>query len=261
MEPAFIHLKQGENSRNIAVRQLHGNSPGLVWLGGYRSDMLGSKASALEAHAKLNGLACCRHDYSGHGESESESGGVFMEGTISRWLEESLAVFDKFTSGPQILVCSSMGAWIGLRMVQELIKRGDEERLHGLLLLAPAPDFTHELMLPELSEKHKSQLEERGFMEEPSQYSDEPNIYTKKLFDDAEINLVMGAPVETRCPVHIIQGMRDEDVPYQHAMRLLTLLPGENVTMTLVKDGDHRLSRPQDIDLMLRAVDNLVKSK
>ncbi len=260
-----ITVGTGNNPRNIAVRLTGGNEkgkvkgkgkgkgPGLVWLGGYRSDMIGTKAQALDQWARKNQRSCCRHDYSGHGESSGE----FIDGTISRWLEESLAVFDQFTSGPQILVGSSMGAWVALRMVQELVKRGQSDRLHGLLLLAPAPDFTHELMKPHLSEAHKHQLETQGYMEEVSQYSDEPNIFTRALFEDGDNNRVMRGPIETRCPVHIIQGMMDEDVPYQHAMKLLTFLPGENVTITLVKDGDHRLSREEDIELMLRMVERL----
>ncbi|MBL4600065.1 MAG: alpha/beta hydrolase, partial [Rhizobiaceae bacterium] len=183
------------------------------------------------------------------------------DGTISLWLEESLAVFDAKTSGPQILVGSSMGAWIALRMVQELVARGEADRVHALLLLAPAPDFTHELMLPELSEEHKRQLAEQGYMEEHSEYSDEPNIYTKALFDDGEKNRVMTGIIETHCPVHIIQGMQDPDVPYEHALKLVNFLPTEQVTMTLVKDGDHRLSRDEDIQLILRIVSQLAESQ
>jgi pimeloyl-ACP methyl ester carboxylesterase len=240
--------------REIAVRQRFGVSPGLVWLGGYRSDMIGTKAEAIDEWAGQKGLGCLRHDYSGHGES----GGEFRDGTISRWLEESLAVFEEYSNGPQILVGSSMGAWIALRMAQELAKHGKTEKLHGLLLLAPAPDFTHELMMPQLTEAMKQDLETRGFMEEHSEYSDEPNIFTKALFDDGAKNLVMKEPIQTGCPVHILQGMNDPDVPYQHAMKLCEFLPSENVTMTLVKDGDHRLSREQDIALILSSLQQML---
>jgi pimeloyl-ACP methyl ester carboxylesterase len=251
MNPVLIRVGQGKDSRDIAVRQRQGNSPGLVWLGGYRSDMLGTKAEALDNWAADRGRACCRHDYSGHGESSGE----FVDGTISRWLLESLTVFDRFTRGPQILVGSSMGAWVALRMVEVLVARRDKMRLQGLLLLAPAPDFTHELMKPQLSDEHKDQLRTQGYLEEISQYSDEPNIYTNQLFEDGDNNRVMTGLIETQCPVHIIQGMKDEDVPYDHAMKLMTFLPDENVTLTLVKDGDHRLSRESDIELMLAAID------
>lgn len=253
MQPVFHTVGQGDAARNIAVRRRKGSQPGLVWLGGYRSDMIGTKAEALDQWAAENGHACLRHDYSGHGES----GGAFIEGTISRWLEESLAVFDAFSDGPQILVGSSMGGWVALRMCQELAKRGQSDRVHALLLLAPAPDFTHELMLPELTDEMKQQLATRGYMEEPSEYSDEPNIFTRALFEDGEKNRVMTGPITTGCPVHILQGMQDPDVPHTHAMKLVEFLPSQNVTMTLVKDGDHRLSREQDIALLLRTVETL----
>lgn len=247
MQLTHIDVGEGEDSREIAVRLREGGNPGLVWLGGYRSDMAGTKAEALDHLAAETGSAYCRHDYSGHGES----GGQFAEGTISRWLEESLAVFDAFTKGPQVLVGSSMGGWIALRMAQELKARGHSNRLHAMLLIAPAPDFTRELMLPKLTDEQKRAIEEEGYLEEVSEYSDEPNLYTKALFDDGEKNLVMHGLIETGCPVHILQGQRDPDVPWGHAMKLAEFLPGENVAMTLVKDGDHRLSRDQDIELML----------
>jgi len=219
--------------------------------------MLGTKAEALSNWAIANGHANCRHDYSGHGES----GGEFMDGTISRWLEESLAVFDEYcVQGNHVLVGSSMGGWVALRMVQELAKRGESHRIKALLLLAPAPDFTHELMKPELNDEQRNQLETRGFMEEPSEYSDEPNIFTKALFDDGDKNRVMTGMIETGCPVHILQGMADPDVPYEHAMKLVTFLPNENVSMTFIKDGDHRLSRDEDIALLLRTVETLINA-
>ncbi len=151
-----------------------------------------------------------------------------------------------------------MGGWVALRMVQELIKRGQGDRVKALLLLAPAPDFTHELMKPQLSEQQKTQLEDQGFMEELSEYSDEPNIFTKALFDDGDKNRVMIGMIETGCPVHILQGMRDPDVPYTHALKLVNFLPNEAVSMTLIKDGDHRLSREQDIALLVRTVESLL---
>ncbi|MEZ5872843.1 MAG: alpha/beta hydrolase [Nitratireductor sp.] len=251
-----VGARDGAHSdvRPIAVLERKGGGPGLVWLGGYRSDMTGTKAEALDHWCAEQDLAFCRHDYSGHGRS----GGTFRDGTISRWLEESLAVFDAFTSGPQILVGSSMGGWIALRMAQELARRGDKNRLAGMLLIAPAPDFTQELMWPQLSEAQKRAITEKGYLEEASQYSSEPNIYTKALFDDGARNLVLNALIDSGCPVHILQGMRDPDVPWQHAMRLAEHLPQTGVTMTLVKDGDHRLSRPQDIALMLRIAEGLV---
>ena len=255
MQNQLKHITVGDkaNSRSIAVLARKGREPGIVWLGGYRSDMAGTKAEALDQWCGEHGIACCRHDYSGHGSS----GGEFRDGTISRWLEESLAVFDAFTSGPQILVGSSMGGWIALRMAQELARRGDDNRLAGMLLIAPAPDFTHELMWPQLSDAQKREITDKGYLEEVSQYSDEPNIYTRALFDDGAKNLVLDGMIDPGCPVHILQGMADPDVPWQHAMRLAEHLPQAQVAMTLVKDGDHRLSRAEDIALMLRLVENM----
>ncbi|MCR4267507.1 carboxylesterase [Nitratireductor sp. ZSWI3] len=248
--PSFLDVGDAA----IAYRQRAGRTPGVVWLGGYRSDMLGTKAEALDAWAADSGHAFLRHDYSGHGES----GGAFMDGTISRWLAESLAVFRAFSAGPQILVGSSMGAWIALRMVQELHKAGEGWRLAGLLLIAPAPDFTMELVEPQLGDAHRRELEEKGYMEEPSEYSDEPYIYTKALFDDGRRNRVLDGIIDTHCPVHILQGKADPDVPYAHAMRLTEHLPADDVTLSLISDGDHRLSRPQDIALMLRTLEGLI---
>jgi pimeloyl-ACP methyl ester carboxylesterase len=239
----------------IAVRHREGAEPGIMWLGGYRSDMLGTKAEALDSWAAQAGRAFTRHDYSGHGES----GGAFRDGTISLWVEQSLAVFEEATRGRQILVGSSMGAWVALRMIQELRKSGDGKRIEGLLLLAPAPDFTAELVEPNLTEAHRRDLERKGYFEELSEYSPEPNIYTRALIEDGRPNRVMNGPIDTHCPVHIIQGMRDPDVPHTHALKLVSCLPADDVTLALVPDGDHRLSRPQDIAMILRALEELVK--
>jgi pimeloyl-ACP methyl ester carboxylesterase len=234
----------------IAVRHRAGDGPGVVWLGGFRSDMAGTKAETLDRWAAETGHAFTRFDYSGHGES----GGAFRDGTISRWLGESLAVLRGFTQGPQVLVGSSMGAWIALRMVAELHKAGDGARIGGLVLLAPAPDFTHELMEPQLTAEQREALDRDGLFEEPSGYSDEPNIYTRALFEDGAKNRVMTGPIDTHCPVHVLQGLADPDVPHEHALKLVSLLPADDVTLSLIPGGDHRLSRPQDLDLLVRAV-------
>lgn len=241
-------------SDRIAVRHRNGRTPGVVWLGGYRSDMLGTKAETLDGWAVEHGHAFTRHDYSGHGES----GGAFSDGTISLWLAQSLAVFRQRTVGPQILVGSSMGAWIALRMVQELHKAGEGDRVAGMLLLAPAPDFTVELMEPQLTDHQRRDMEEQGFFAEQSDYSPEPNIYTRALFEDGRANRVMVGLVDTHCPVHVLQGMADPDVPYEHALKLVEHLPADDVTLSLVRDGDHRLSRPQDLSLMVAALEGLV---
>ena len=238
----------------IAVRHRAGRAPGIVWLGGFRSDMAGTKAEALDRWAAETGHAYVRFDYSGHGDS----GGAFRDGTISRWLGESLAVLRAFAEGPQVLVGSSMGAWIALRMVAELHRAGEGERVGGLVLLAPAPDFTHELMAPQLTAEQREALDRDGFFEEPSGYSDEPNIYTRALFEDGAKNRVMTGPIDTHCPVHVLQGLADPDVPHEHALKLVSLLPADDVTLSLIPGGDHRLSRPQDLDMLVRAVRSMI---
>lgn len=239
---------------SIAVRHQTGKTPGVVWLGGYKSDMLGTKAETLADWADRNGHAFLRHDYSGHGES----GGDFNEGTISTWLAQSLAIFRRYANGRQILVGSSMGAWIALRMVQQLRKAGDD-RVAGLVLLAPAPDFTADLIEPTLTDAQRRDLADKGFFAEPSEYSDQPYIYTRALIEDGRDNLVMTGPIDTHCPVHVIQGLADPDVPHAHALKLVSHLPSDDVTLSLVPEGDHRLSRPQDLELLQRAVETLVE--
>jgi pimeloyl-ACP methyl ester carboxylesterase len=241
---------------SIAVRRQDGEAPGIMWLGGFRSDMTGTKAERLAGFARDKGLAFLRHDYSGHGAS----GGAFAEGTISRWLGESLAVFRRFGAARQILVGSSMGAWIALRMTEELRKAGDRDRIAGLVLIAPAPDFITELMEPKLTARQKKALATQGYFEEPSAYSAEPNIFTRALFEDGRANRVMTGPIDTHCPVHILQGMADPDVPHEHALRLAGLLPSDDITVSLVPNGDHRLSRPEDLDMIVRAVEAMVES-
>ncbi|MEI4481223.1 MULTISPECIES: alpha/beta hydrolase [unclassified Phyllobacterium] len=250
--PEFLEL----NGINIALRKRAGANPGIVWLGGYRSDMLGSKANFLDEWATEHGHAFLRHDYSGHGES----GGEFRDGTISLWLEQSLAVFRQFSSGPQIIVGSSMGGWIALRLLAELQRLGEGGRIAGLVLIAPAPDFTSELVEPKLTNDQRRQIADRGYMEEPSEYSDQSYIYTKALLEDGRINQVLKGVIQTDCPVHILQGMQDEDVPYSHAMKLVDHLPVDDVTITLIRDGDHRLSRPQDLELLGRTVSSMAGS-
>ena len=258
-ETQFITVGTDAQSRRIAML-LRPAAPGargptLVWLGGYRSDMTGTKAIELDALAARLGLAAIRFDYSGHGAS----GGDFVDGTISRWLEEALAVLDHV--GPQkvVLVGSSMGGWVALRLAQALSARGSGPEITGMLLIAPAPDFTHELIEPNLTDLERHSLAERGFFEEPSAYSAEPNIYTRALIEDGRANRVMTGIIDTGCPVHILQGMKDPDVPYSHALKLMEFLPADDVVLTLVHDGDHRLSRPQDIERMIGAAEALAK--
>ena len=250
------HLRVGSGAaaRDIAYRVQNGAAPTLVWLGGYRSDMRGTKAEHLAALCREQAIGFCRLDYSGHGES----GGRFEDGTIGRWTEEAAAVIEAATTGPLVLVASSMGAWIALRLVGDAIAKTQETRIAGLLLIAPAPDFTRRLVEPKMTTEQRATVDREGALVVPSAYGAEPDVYTRALFEDGAQNLVMDDLIETRCPVTIIQGMADPDVPYSHALELMSLLPGEGVTMTLVRDGDHRLSRLQDLKLIERAALDLV---
>jgi pimeloyl-ACP methyl ester carboxylesterase len=252
-EAAFLAVGNRELSRQIAVRMREGAGPGLVWLGGFKSDMGGTKAVALDQWAAAQGRACLRFDYSGHGES----GGRFVDGTISRWLEESLAVFTACCAGPQILVGSSMGGWIALLLARELRRTPRPETaasIAGLVLIAPAVDFTEALMWKRFPEEIKREIETTGVWERPSQYSAEPYLITKGLIEDGRRNLLLDGLIETGCPVRILQGVQDPDVPWDHAVELVSRLAQDDVVLTLVKDGDHRLSRPEDIERLLAAV-------
>ena len=248
----FLQIGDEGERRAVAVRQQDGALPGLFWLSGYKSDMNGTKAEALSRWAELQGRACVRFDYSGHGESE----GKFTDGTIGRWLGESLAVFDACCRGPQILIGSSMGGWLALLLVRALRQRGKEgpASVAGLVLIAPAIDFTEELMWKRFTPEIKRELAEKGVWERPSAYSPEPYLVTKRLIEEGRDHLLLGGMIETGCPVRILQGVEDPDVPWQHAKALVARLASDDVVLTLIKDGDHRLSRPEDIERMLRAV-------
>jgi len=150
-----------------------------------------------------------------------------------------------------------MGCWVALRLIAELRARGHGEKVAGLVLIAPAPDFTSDLIEPNLSDAERASLSERGYFEEPSDYSPEPNIFTRALIEDGRANRVLTGIIETGCPVHILQGMQDADVPFAHSLKLVEHLPADDVVLTLVRDGDHRLSRPQDLERMLAAAETL----
>jgi pimeloyl-ACP methyl ester carboxylesterase len=241
-------------ARTIAVRLREGKSrddkPGLFWLGGFRSDMKGTKAAALDRWAEAQGRACLRFDYSGHGES----GGDFMQGTIGRWLEESLAVYAAFARGPQVVIGSSMGGWLALLLAQRLRGRTGVAPVAGMVLIAPAVDFTEALMWAQFSDAIKREIEDQGVWLRPSDYGEGPYPITKALIEDGRAHLMLGGLIDTRCPVHILQGVRDPDVPWRHAVELVSRFSSDDVVLTLIKDGDHRLSRPEDIERLLAAV-------
>jgi len=242
-----IPVGTGPAGRDIAVEQRKGKGPGIFWLGGFRSDMAGGKAMALDALGAERGLGVTRFDYSGHGIS----GGAFNDGTISRWLEEAEAVLAT-TQGPQIIVGSSMGGWIALLLAKALLARATPA--HGLVLIAPAPDMTHELMLPDFTPEEHESLQNNGYVDQPSQYSDTPYRITRALIEDGKDHLLFGGVIETGCPVTILQGGADPDVPPAHAIKLVTHILHDPVTLTLIPDGDHRLSRDEDLARLRDAV-------
>lgn len=239
--------------RTIAVRaresKSDNKSPGLFWLGGFKSDMKGTKADALDRWAEAQGRACIRFDYSGHGES----GGDFEQGTIGRWLEESIAVYTRFAQGPQVIVGSSMGGWLALLLARALRGKGAAP-IAGMVLIAPAVDFTEELMWKSFSPAIKREIEEKGVWMRPSEYAEGPYPITKGLIEDGRKHLMLGGLIETGCPVHVMQGVKDPDVPWRHAELLMSCFARDDVVLTLIKDGDHRLSRPEDIERLIAAV-------
>jgi pimeloyl-ACP methyl ester carboxylesterase len=255
-QPQVFIVGNAPNQRRIAFRRrapVHSGHPGVVWLNGYRSDMDSTKATALDAEAERRGLGLLRFDYSGHGRSE----GRLEDGTISRWLEETLALLRAESEGPQILVGSSMGGYLALLAARALNEAGETERVKGLILIAPAVDFTEALIWAKAPDEGRRAIMEQGVWRQPSAYSSEPNCFTRDLIEDGRKHLLLGGMIRTRAPTAVLQGMRDEDVPFAHALALMQRFGGDPATLTLVKDGDHRLSRPQDLELMFAALERM----
>jgi pimeloyl-ACP methyl ester carboxylesterase len=229
----------------LAWRKVEGDGPAVVWLGGFKSDMTGTKAEALAEWAEERGRAYVRFDYFGHGASD----GDFSEGTISRWREDALAILDTLATGDVVLVGSSMGGWIAC-----LAAMAAPARVKAMVLVAPAPDFTEKLMEPEIPPEGRAALAADGVWMRPSEYGDPYPITRRLLEDGARWSILDGQPIPIEVPVRILQGGQDPDVPWRHALELAHALKSEDVVFTLVKDGDHRLSRPQDIDRLVAAV-------
>jgi len=219
--------------------------PGLIFLGGFASDMTGTKASFLDERCEKASLAYLRFDYRGHGASS----GTFTEGCIGDWADDALQILDKLAEGPQILIGSSMGGWIGL-----LLARARPERFAGFVGIAAAPDFTEDLIRPALSAKQMEELVRDGQTFETEADPDAPEDHripiTQKLMEDGMNNLVLRAPIELDAPVRLLQGMRDPEVPWQTALKIAETVTSEDVRVTLVKDGEHRFSRTQDLEMM-----------
>ncbi len=219
-------------------------------MGGFNSDMTGTKASALEAACREAGRAYVRFDYSGHGESS----GAFADGTIGSWSEDAIAVLDAASEGPQVLVGSSMGGWIML-----LAALARPQRVAGLVGIASAPDFTEELMWRRFDDDVRRRLEATGVYHRPSEYGDDPYPITMKLIEDGRRHLLLERPIAIHCPVRLLHGMKDEDVPWTTAPRIAEKLLADDVRVLVIKDGDHRLSRDQDILLLCVTVEELCR--
>ena len=239
----FLH-----EGRRLAYSRIEGEGPGVVFLGGLRSDKEGTKALDLEQWTREAGRACLRFDYSGHGESS----GDFLDGTIGDWAEDAAAIVNALAKGPQVLVGSSMGGWIAL-----LLARRMPDRIAGLVTIAAAPDFTEDGYWAGFDEHQKSTLEAEGQIALPSDYSDEPYIITKRLIEDGRRNLVLRDPLPLPFPVRFLQGTEDEAVSTSTALRLLEHADGPDMRLTLVKGADHRFSDPSCLALIRRAVEEM----
>jgi pimeloyl-ACP methyl ester carboxylesterase len=231
-------------------------APGVVWLGGFASDMASTKAGFLDEWARARGRAFLRFDYSGHGASD----GRFADGCIGDWLTQTAAVFERSTTGPQIVVGSSMGGWLALLLARRLAEKGEENRLAGLVLLAPAVDFTEELIWRNLDDAARRDIMESGAWMRASQYSPEPTPITRRLIEDGRRHLLLGGVIRAHAPVHILQGMADPDVPWRRALTLVEHLSADPVTLSFVADGDHRLSREQDLVQLAAAIEGMSRA-
>jgi pimeloyl-ACP methyl ester carboxylesterase len=239
-------LDRGDGER-VAWRAVRGAGPAVVWLGGFNSDMAGTKAQAMADWALTSGRACVRFDYFGHGESS----GAFARGTITRWRQDALAVLEALTEGPVVLVGSSMGGWIAC-----LAAVAEPQRVKAMVLIAPAPDFTEKLMKPGIPTEGLLALARDGVWLRPSLYGD-PYPIARELLEDGARWSILDAEVPIEVPVRILQGGEDPDVPWRHALELAQLIKGQDVVFSLIKDGDHRLSRPQDIARLIAAVEEV----
>jgi pimeloyl-ACP methyl ester carboxylesterase len=235
--PHYLETPEG---RRIAYRRSNGQGPGVVFMGGFRSDMEGTKALQLEAWARAGGRAFLRFDYSGHGSS----GGEFEAGCIGDWFEDARAALG-LTEGKQVLVGSSMGGWIALLLAREV-----PERIAGLVTIAAAPDFTEDSMWAGFDEGQRRALAEAGRVALPSDYSDEPYVITRRLIEDGRQRLVLRTPLGLPFPVRMLQGTADADVEQEVALNLLAHAEGEDIRLTLVKGADHRFSTPDCLDLI-----------
>ncbi len=236
--------------RRLAYVRVRGQGPGVVFLGGFRSDMSGTKALHLEAWARTQGRAFIRFDYSGHGQSD----GAFEDGSIGDWAEDAAAIIGALTEGPQVLVGSSMGGWIAL-----LIARAMPERVAGIVGIAAAPDFTEDGFWDDFDADEREALAQAGRVVRPSQYSDEPLVVTRRLIEDGRRHLILHDPLPLPFPARFLQGTEDEDVDLSVPLRLLDHAEGRDIRLTLVKGADHRFSTPSCLRLVERAIEEVLE--
>ena len=245
-EPTYLTTPQG---RRIAYHRTEGVGPGVVFLGGFKSDMTGTKALYLQDWAAQSGRAFLRFDYSGHGQSS----GDFLEGAIGDWFQDAMAAIGSLTMGPQVLVGSSMGGWIAL-----LVARAMADRVAGLVGIAAAPDFTEDSMWASFTEAQRVEMAATGQVALPSEYSEAPYVITRRLIEDGRQHLVLRAPLDLPFPVRLLQGTADVDVPSAVALRLLDYAAGGDIRLTLVKGADHRFSTPDCLAVMTGAVEEVL---
>lgn len=248
----FFHLDRGDGVR-LAARRLAGRGPVLVFLPGFASDMGGTKAAMLAAFAAGRGQAMLRFDYSGHGESE----GAFADGTIGRWAEDAAFLIARLVGGPRVLIGSSMGGWIALLLARAMAARGEAGDLAGLVGIAAAPDFTTRLIGPALSAPQRAALARDGRIELANPYGP-PTPISAALLQDGAAQTVLGRPLAIACPVRLIHGQCDAEVPWQTALDIAAAVESGDVRTILVKDGDHRLSREEDLRLLRRVLRGLI---
>lgn len=234
-------------SLKIAYHRLAGRGPGVLFCCGFMSDMSGTKAMFLENICREKGLAYVRFDYRGHGQSS----GRFEESNISAWLADTLSVLDKLTQGPQIIVGSSMGGWIAT-----LAALARPERIQKLIGIAAAPDFTEDLMWANLSEEFRNRLLQNEALHFPNSHGEQPHVITRQLIEDGRKNLLLRAPISLQCSVHLLQGMQDNEVPWQTSLAFVEKIKTTDVKLTLIKDGDHRLAREDDLALLRQVILN-----
>lgn len=244
--PSFLNTERGVS---IAYHKIAGASPGVLFCGGFMSDMTGAKALALESFCRARGQAYTRFDYAGHGQSS----GRFEEGCVGDWTADALAILDRVTEGPQIVVGSSMGAWIALNLAL-----ARPTRVAALVTIAAAPDFTEDLMWAQFSPDARRKLEIEGVYHQPSAYGDAPYPITLRLIEDGRLHLRLRGPIAFDKPARLLHGMRDPDVPWQRSLDLAERLAASDVQVILIKDGDHRLSRDADLVLLTRTLGSLL---